>query len=475
MDFKKGFFKNVLVFGGYNYLSQAIIFSSNVIAARLLGPENFGFFSLITVFTGFISMFLDSGISLAIIRSDYLGSFHKSVDALALLIGFLLFLITSLLAYPIAYFYENYDLVIPIIVMSTIFVFRSITLVRGAILSKHLKFGTIGQVTLLSTLVNSLGSVAMAYYGFGYWSLIIPQILSVVLIFILYENKTRIGFRIYAFPYIKVAYKHTKRTIGNLMGFNMVNYWARNSDNLLVGKIYGMAELGIYNRAYTLLTTPLTLISGLIGTVLYPSLKKLKSTGQEIHSEYLFILKVISLISLPLSVVLVLFPEEIVGFLWGEKWHEVGDLLPYFGLLIFCQSMLSTVGNILVLVAEERALMICGLIGSVIMIASICVGSLFSVMAIAQLYSLVFIVIILPLNFVYIYIKTLKFNVKEISLFWIPFIVTSLVIWIGIFLQLPLLKYLGVLALAFFTLRNAQSDLIEGYKLARRKLQGIGS
>ena len=104
MSFKKTLLKNILVSGGYNYLSQAISFLSSIIVSRLLTPESYGFVGIIAVFTGFLSIFSDSGISLAVIRSHYLHTYHKAVDTLALLVGTTLCLLTCALAYPISLF-----------------------------------------------------------------------------------------------------------------------------------------------------------------------------------------------------------------------------------------------------------------------------------------------------------------------------------------------------------------------------------
>ena len=113
MSFKKTLLKNILVSGGYNYLSQAISFLSSIIVSRLLTPESYGLVGIIAVFTGFLAIFSDSGISLAIIRSNYQYTYHKSVEMLALLVGTTLCLLTCLLAYPIALFFKNTTLILP--------------------------------------------------------------------------------------------------------------------------------------------------------------------------------------------------------------------------------------------------------------------------------------------------------------------------------------------------------------------------
>lgn len=459
MGFRKGFFKNMLVFGGYNYASQLISFTSTIITSRLLTPESFGFVGLITVFTGFILIFSDSGISLAVIRSDYGRSYHKAIDTLALLIGIGLCLFTCLLAYPISLFYKSQALFLPTLVMSLLFIFRSMSLVRGALLSKMMKFNIIGQATLLSNVLQVVLTIILAYYGWDFWALIISQIVASISTLIFYEITTKLGFKIYPMHYVKFAFKYTKKTLSNIMGFNIVNYWARNSDNLLVGRMYGVWNLGIYNRAYNLLLTPLNLITGIIGVVLYPSLKKLKSEGGNIEMEYMFVLKIITVISFPITAALVMFPEQIVLFLWGPAWIKVAELLPYFGLLLFSQSLLSTAGNLLVLSGHEKVLMVSGWVGAIVMVAAIGYGASISVLAVAQYYSLAFILVVLPFNLIYIYIKTLKYHLLTTLMFWVPVIALSSSLWLSCYSDFYVLRISVLGLLLFFVTINLLNDI----------------
>ncbi|WP_069659967.1 oligosaccharide flippase family protein [Arcticibacter eurypsychrophilus] len=433
MSFKKTFFKNILVTGGYNYISQLIVFLSSFITARLLLPENYGLVGLITVFTNFISVFSDSGISLAVIKSDYGRSYYKGLDTLSIIIGVALFFLTSLLAWPIASFYGNHNLILPAIVLSLTFITRSMSIVRAALLSKALNFNDIGKITLINTIVSIILTIILAYLGAEHWSIIIPQIVTSIIAVVYYEHKTGLGCKLYPFKYAKIAYKHTQNSIKNLLGFNLINYWARNSDNLIVGKFYGVNDLGIYNRAYSLLTLPLSLVTGLMGTVLYPSLKKLKSEGGDINKEYVFVLKIISILVYPIASIFILFPEQLVSFLWGQNWLAVGKLLPYFGLLIFGQSLLSTTGNILVLLNKEKKLMISGWVSAFFTIAGISIGAYYSLVGIAQFYSLSFILFVLPFNMIFIFYKALAFNLRQLLLFWLPVILLSLGIWFACF------------------------------------------
>jgi O-antigen/teichoic acid export membrane protein len=459
MSFKKTFIKNILVSGGYNYLSQAISFLSTILLSRLLTPESYGFVGIIIIFTGFLSIFSDSGISLAIIRSDLLYTYHKSVDTLALVIGTLLCLTTCLLAYPISLFFKTPALIIPMMVMSLSFIFKSMTLVRGALITKAMNFKFSGWVTLMVSIFTVSLTIILAYCGANYWALVIPQTLSGLVMLVLQERKLKFGFHFYSRAHMMVSFQQTRKTIGNLMGFNVVNYWSRNSDNLIVGRLYGTADLGIYSRAYNLLTFPLALITGLIGAVLYPSLNKIKSSDEAVRREYLFILRLISFISFPVAAVLLLFSDKLVYVLWGSAWMGVAKLLPFFGLLLLSQSLLSTVGNILVLVKKEEVLRISGWLSALAIITGIVFGSTISLLAIAQFYSLSFILLVLPLNLFYVYVHTLKYPMRTMLLFWGPKILCSAGLWLTCFYNMEILRVVLLVVFLMSMLWNSRSDI----------------
>ena len=427
-------------------------------------PEEYGFVALISVFTGFVLIFSDVGISFAIIRSDYGRTFHNAMNNLAFYIGLLLFVLMVLLAYPIAIFYDNNELVIPTIVLSVIFIFGSLKTVPLAILSKNLDFNYIGKVNLSSTVISILLMILFAFLGFSYWSLIIPNTILQLLQYLMYNHKAKVGFKLYNFAYTKAAFKKTKSLITNLSGFNIINYWARNADNLIIGKYYSSAELGIYDRAYKMLRLSLTLITGLFGTVLYPSLKKYKSEGGEINKEYESILGVISIINYPISFVLILFPNTFVKIMWGNNWMEVAELLPFFGVLVMFQTMISTTGHIFILLSKEKTFMYLGVANAIITIAAIFVGSLFSVKLIAISYTVCYVLITIPITLYIGFIKTFKYNWSYILKFWIPKLTIAIAILIVVLFELNVYLFVLMGIYLVHLLFNQRKDLNKLFK-----------
>jgi teichuronic acid exporter len=420
VSFKKKLFKNVATLAIYNYGAQGVYFFSTIILSRLLLPAEYGFVTLITVFINFISIFSDAGISHAIIRSDYGYTYQRSLGSLTIWIGISLFLLMVLLAYPIAWFYNNFELIPATIVLSTLFILRAIAIVPTSLLNKQLKFNILGKYALWISILNTILTIILAYLKFSYWAIILPQVLTTGIHYLLLERNVRVGLKFYPPSYIKAAFKKTKSLIGNVTGFNLINYWAGNSDALLVGKLYGEASLGLYNRSYSLMAIALNLIGGLFNLVLYPSFKELRATGGDIHKEYEDILGFISLINYPIGFVLIVFPVQLVSILWGENWIEVADFLPYFGLLIMCKTMLASTTNVYILLGKERTNMIIGTISAVAMIVSIVSGAFISLIHVAFLHALAYIAFVIPVNVYLGFYKAIGYPFKFILTFWLP-------------------------------------------------------
>ena len=197
-----------------------------------------------------------------------------------------------------------------------------------------------------------------------------------------------------------------------------------------------------------------------MGTVLYPSLKKLKSEGGNIQLEYMYVLKVTRFLVFPISFLLLIFPHELVSILWGERWLAVAPLLPYFGLLVFSQPLLSSVGNVLVLEGKEKTLMYSGWIGAVLTISTIGFGAFFSIKAIVQCYAIGFIVLVLPFNIYFVYYSALKFRFKELLKFWAPILLLSFIMWLCCFYSLNIGLKVCVGAMFFVMIVDSYEDIM---------------
>jgi|SRR5512133_641099 O-antigen/teichoic acid export membrane protein len=469
MSFRKNLFKNIIVLGGFSYTTQIISFLSSIVLSRLLLPAEYGFVALITVFTGFINQFSDAGLSYLIIRSDYNKLFQSAIHYLAILIGVILAVIVVMLAYPIAMFYKNPALILPTIIMSSSFILRSFNTVPFGILSKELKFQKLGTIELTCTVLEIALMMTFAFLKFSYWSLILPSIFGNILRIIMYNAATGFHFRWLKRKYVIVGFRKARGIIGNLTGFNLLNYWARNSDNLIVGKVFGTQSLGIYDRAYKLLNLALNVMSSLFGKVLYPSLKNLQSKDGDVNKEYMNTLGIVSLLNYPVSVLLIFFSKPLVLLLWSERWVQVAELLPYIGILILSQTLNSTTGNIFILKGKEKTLMLLGIPTNIVIILSISAGAFFSMVHVLRFYSLAFIVFDIPLVMYYGFKKSFGYETSVILKFWLPKVILSVLMIISIWTEMK--DATIVLAVLYFVhlIFDQREDLRNIFRFIHKK------
>jgi len=471
MGFKEKFFKNVAVFGGYSYLSwffDSLV--STIILSRFLGPEEYGFVALIYVFSGFIMLFSNTGLSYAIIRSDYGLKYQKIVFNLAIWIGFFLAFMMVLLAYPITLVYGNPDLFWPTIVISLQFLSQSFTIVPLAILEKKFDFKYVGQANFIVVITTIVAMIIMAVLGCSYWSLIVPMVFQPILKYYLYERKAKFGMHFYNWKMTKFGYRKVRSLMESISIFNFINYFARNADNFAVGKFYGEASLGLYDRAYKFLYMARRLINTVLGPVLFPSLNDAKSKGEDYRSHFLDIIGMVNFINLAIAAPLILLAKPITLVLWGQDWVGVADFMPYIGAIIPLQTMAIAAMDLYMIEKNERAYLTLGIPLSLILVVGIVVGTFFSALHIIRYYSLAFILIQTPISLYFGHYKILKFSAKQILKFWGPkvLLTTGLVfsIWFGN-------QWITSLVLALFfldTIIYQGKDLKKIFTLLKNKL-----
>lgn len=461
MAFRKTTFRNILSLGSYTYTGEVLSFLASIILARLLLPEEYGFVAMIMILTNFAMILTGVGIGSDIVRSNYGYTYHKAITNLSLYIGISLCLVVIAMAYPLSLFYENSKLILPTILISTQFIFKSIVVVQYSLLMKWQRFSLLGRIELSANLISIILMIAMAYLGFSYWALIIPLIIADIYKYLMYNIFTDIRIKLYPLKYTIVAFKHAKSIIGSILGIRIISYWGRNLDNLLIGKQFGEGPLGIYNRGYRFLTLSEKLFESVFGSVLYPSLQKLKEEDGDVIGEYLFFMGIICFLTYPIGTILILFPELLVSILWGPNWMEVAELLPYFGLIIFKQANTTNTETMLKLYYKDFLLFKIGVFNAIITITAIILGSFFSPLMIAKFLAISNILIILPTVVFYGFGKYLKFGFNRIIWLYLP----RIIIFIGVFVSVS--KNQRSLSIIFIVLYFCHLFLIQRKSLGK--------
>jgi O-antigen/teichoic acid export membrane protein len=321
---------------------QGLQFFISVVLARLLVPQDFGLIGMIVVFTGFAELFGEMGFGTALIQHKSPEKRHySSVFWLNLIIGLLLTVIVMIAAPVVSGFYNEPGLTKLTMLIAINFSINSLGIVPNAILSRSMQFRSIGLIEMFTVIAAGGTAIILALMGYGVWSLVLHMLVSSSIIVAARWWIT--GWRP-PFLFDKRAITDLLGFSSNLFGFTFVNYWARNADNLLVGKFFGTTGLGIYTRAYSTMLLPLSQVTRVLSRVMFPALSRIQDDRQRVKQVYLRSLAMIALVTFPMMMGLAVIVNHFVLALYGAKWAMVTPVLRILCLVGMVQSLDTTTG-----------------------------------------------------------------------------------------------------------------------------------
>lgn len=342
-------FKHKTINGiAWSIASQAgqhtLTFFIGAILAHLLSPKEFGLVAMVTVLAGFAGIFAELGLSAALVQKRDIQHEHLStVFWLNVIAGLLLTLIFMASAPLVARFYRESKLILITVFISTNFLINSLYIVQKTLMTKSLDFRTLSIVEIATVAMSGMVAIIMGCCGFGVWSLVIQSIVGSIskVAFLWKLSKWRPRFEFHWW-----AIKNLIGFSSNFLGTRMLNYWARNLDNLLIGRFLGMDTLGVYGRAYSVMMFPLTNVSRVISRVMFPSFSLIQDDKQRVKELYMKITRTIALITFPLMFGLFVLVEPFVIVVYGRKWTEMIPILQILCLLGIPQSIGTLNGNL---------------------------------------------------------------------------------------------------------------------------------
>ena len=366
-----------------------------VILARLVDPAAFGVVGMAVVFTGFLALFNDFGFGKALIQKARID--HLLIESCLwanFAIGILLAAVTILMAPLIGQYYEN-DLVPPILYALAInFPIVSLGIVQTAVMEREMAFRPVVIAEVAASIVAAIIAVAVAYSGAGVWSLVIWQIsqslIQTILIWLLSDFRPRFQFSSQRLSEVFGFSSH-------LFGFNIVNYFARNADYLLVGRILGATALGLYTMAYNIMLFPLSSLTSVLARVLFPALSRRQSDLPAFRQAYLRAIKAIAFVSFPLMIGMFVVAQDFVPVILGEQWIAIIPLIRIFVWVGMVQSLLSLNGSVYIALGHVRLRLWLGTSFSIVSVIGIVVGISFgTIFTTAIGYAIAAFVVVLP-------------------------------------------------------------------------------
>lgn len=346
--------KAALINAAGKYSKVLLSLAVNAILARILSAEDYGIVAVITVFSTLFTTFSDMGFGPAIIQNKDLSDEDiNHIFSFTVYISVILMAIFAFVSFPIAAFYGN-DVYVGLgQLLSISLLFNALNMVPNGILNRDKKFVSIAVRTVVVYVGSAVVTVILAKMGLRYYALAVQSILTAFFQFIWNYATTRPKFR------IRVEMGSIKKVIhysGYQFAFNMVNYFSRNLDNLLTGKVMGDAELGYYNKAYTLMLYPVNNLTGVVSPVLHPILSDYQDQVKIIYEKYMKVVRMLACIGIYVAPVCFLGAAEIITILYGDQWNDSIVCFQYLAVAIIPQMINSSAGSIFQAIGNTRLL-----------------------------------------------------------------------------------------------------------------------
>lgn len=372
MSLKKELVSGTIYMAVAKYSGLAMTILITAILSRLLTPENFGVVALAGVMLALFNLLADIGIGPAVIQNKTLTAEDmNSINTFNSYQGLVLGVAFFFSAPFIAEYYGNPQVKLVCQIMSVNILMGCVNAVPNNILYRQQRFKLITIISLCTQFVGGVISIAMAFHGCGPISLVLPSaIISIPTMFVLrYITNVHFVWRIDWAPLKRIFSFSVFQFLANVVG-----YFSRNMDSMLVGKYMGMKQLGYYNKSYNLQLMPLQYISGVLIPVMLPVFSKYQDDINYIQEKYTQILRFFAFVGVPLCALMYFCADELILLFFGDQWEQSVPCFKIIALSIPFQIQGCSSGSVFQATGHTKAMFWNSFIGAFFTLGSFAVG-----------------------------------------------------------------------------------------------------
>lgn len=255
--------------------TQIVSFLVTIILARLIAPEAFGAVAIVTIFTTFLQVFVDSGLGSALVQKDDADETDfSSVFYFNIVVCLVLYVALYFFAPLVSKFYDNQQLTPLLRVASLSLIITGIRSTQETYITRNLLFKKHFTATVVASLLSATIAIVMAYMGYEAWAIVGQQLLNTGI-------STIIIWKIVPWrPHLLFSFNKLKGLISygwKILGSNLVDTIYSEIRSLLIGKVYSSKDLAFYNQGKTFPYMIVSGVNGALNSVLFPVMSRSQS------------------------------------------------------------------------------------------------------------------------------------------------------------------------------------------------------
>ncbi|MPW31650.1 oligosaccharide flippase family protein [Agarivorans sp. B2Z047] len=291
---------------------------------RLLSPDDYGLVAMSDVLFGFLNLLLGSLFASSIIQEKNLTK--QSLKQLfgAIIVSHLGFFALQYSLADVAGSYYKSDIVSQILkVNAWCFIILALEVIPAALLAKNMEFKRVSIIAAISNIVAAVSTLVMAYLGYGFWSLVIGEIIFIGLRAALTFAAKPINF----LPSFKINDITAMLKFGGMLSIQSVLFYVfMHMDVAIAGRIMTPTEVGLYAIGLQVALMPQKKIMPLLRQVAFPAFSQIQDQPKLIANYVLKAQRLCISLTLPIFWGLASVTDLVIPLLLGEKW--LGAVIP---------------------------------------------------------------------------------------------------------------------------------------------------
>jgi O-antigen/teichoic acid export membrane protein len=338
--------------GGIKWLSQILSWLATLVVARILSPTDYGIAGMAVTYVGLVQLVSEFGLSAAVVQQrDLTTDQIARLGGLSVGLGVIFALLSVALAAPVAAFFGESALQAVVIVMSTTFVIGGLQVLPRSLLTRDLRFRTLGLIEGAEAVVLTGVTITLALMGFGYWALVIGGVASrlVATILMLVFCRHRL-----AWPRSLDTIAVPLRLGAHVLVASLLWYAFRSADMAVIGRVLGSAALGAYAIGFNIASVPAERLAGLVTRTTPAIFAAVQHDPASLRRYLLGLTEGIAIVTMPVAIGLALVADEFVVTVLGAKWQAAVPVLQLLALAGGIRSIIPLLPQILIATGQAR-------------------------------------------------------------------------------------------------------------------------
>lgn len=324
------FVRNVGWLGIAQLFMRVFRLGTTVILARMFSVHDYGLVAIISTIHGFSEVLtlgsMGGGLAAKIVETDErdLATICDTAYWINWIMSGIVFLSQCLLAVPIARFYHDEQLVLPICLLSLRYLIYPFFKVHLGLIQRENRLKITALGNLAEAILANLITISLALLGLGFWAVVWGMVVAQpVYILICYLNHS---WR----PPQTFTLKQWRDVAGfgvSVLGIEVMDKIRLNLDYIIVGRFLSLEALGLYFFAFNagLGISKQILDSAVLA--LFPHLCAVRENVAQLKATYLNNLKTIALIIIPFVLLQSSLAPFYVPIIFGQKWTAIVPVL----------------------------------------------------------------------------------------------------------------------------------------------------